>query len=150
MRYPSAPISMNYKGSWKELAVPLHPEEGNPDTDKPWEAAAGAYLLGRMNGWETFQGAEEIQYSGYETFTLVEGLMKRLPKGWWGNRGQERNRGRQPFLQGMCSSFFSHQKIKTINFTLPISMKDQCRYKILWYSLLFWKERTNLPALYLF
>lgn len=50
MCYPSALISMNYKGSWKELAVPLHPEEGNPDTDKPWEAAAGDYLLGRMNG----------------------------------------------------------------------------------------------------
>lgn len=36
---PSALRCMNYKGSWKELAVPLYPQEGNPDTDKPWEAA---------------------------------------------------------------------------------------------------------------
>lgn len=106
MCYPSALRSTNYKGSWKELAVPLHPEEGNPVTDKPREGAAGAYLLGRMNGWDTSQGAGEMQYSVHETFTLVEGLMKRLPKGWWGNGGQERNRGRQPFLQGICSFFF--------------------------------------------
>lgn len=103
--WPSARRSMNYKGSWKELAVPLYPQERNPDTDKPWEAAAGAYLLGRRNGWETSQGAGEIQYSVYETFTLVKRLMERLLKGWCGNRGQERNRSRQLFHQEICSFF---------------------------------------------
>lgn len=34
---------------------------GNPDTDKPWEAAAGAYLLGRRRGRDTSQEAGEIQ-----------------------------------------------------------------------------------------